>query len=25
VGYFGYGGFFVNNAEGIVDVAPYTA
>jgi phage head maturation protease len=25
VGYFGYGGFLVNNALGIVDVAPYTA
>jgi hypothetical protein len=25
VGYFGYGGLFVNNALGIVDVAPYTA
>jgi hypothetical protein len=25
VGYFGYGGFLVNNAAGIVDVAPYTA
>jgi hypothetical protein len=24
VGFFGYGGFFVNNALGIVDVAPYT-
>lgn len=24
VGFFGYGGFFVNNAAGIVDVAPYT-
>jgi hypothetical protein len=25
VGYYGYGGFFVNNPEGIVDVAPYSA
>jgi hypothetical protein len=24
VGFFGYGGFFVNNAAGIVDVGPYT-
>lgn len=24
VGFFGYGGLFVNNAAGIVDVAPYT-
>jgi hypothetical protein len=24
VGFFGYGGFFVNNALGIVDVGPYT-
>jgi hypothetical protein len=25
VGYYGYGGFFVNNPAGIVDVAPYSA
>jgi hypothetical protein len=25
IGYYGYGGFFVNNPAGIVDVAPFTA